>query len=421
VVMVGTEMSVLDKGQVRRSRLPADPDPMMLRWQFYTSNPVGAPSMMFRAAAVKLLHGYLREAFQYAEDFDFSHRMLRLGSIAVMPEYLVVYRRHDSNLTRTRRDEMIAKTAAVLRDAYAALPVADRGDDARLAAEHFVGRTPVRSLAVLEGLGSLLNRLVDAFVAKHDLSGDGRDCLIAHATKLWWSTIQTSLRAGIVIPAALGYGRFGGGGIGRPTVHQIACWTVSGVAAKRLEPLRRLMAAVTRHSPAEARGDLILKGTRFESEPILGDEPPRLFVVVDAEEEFDWEKPFDRSQTAVTSMGSQWRAQTIFDSYGLRPVYVVDYAIASQAEGYEPLRSFLDRRGCMIGAHLHPWINPPFEETVSNYNSFAGNLPPDLEARKLSSLVEMIRHNFHIPARFFKAGYGSGGIRCKRCPGLGLS
>src|SRR5580704_15894010 len=47
VVMVGTEMSVLDGGQVRRSRLPPDPDPMILRWQFYISNPVGHPSMMF--------------------------------------------------------------------------------------------------------------------------------------------------------------------------------------------------------------------------------------------------------------------------------------------------------------------------------------------------------------------------------------
>ena len=173
--------------------------------------------------------------------------------------------------------------------------------------------------------------------------------------------------------------------------------------------------------PAEASGGIILKGTQFEPEPILVDEPPRLYVVVDAEEEFDWEKPFDRSQTAVTSMGSQWRAQSIFDCYGLRPVYVVDYAIASQAEGYEPLRGFLDRRGCMIGAHLHPWINPPFEETVSDYNSFAGNLPPDLEARKLSSLVEMIRRNFHIPALFFKAGrYGIGPHTMQTLARLGL-
>jgi hypothetical protein len=421
VVMVGTEMSVLDGGQVRRSRLPPDPDPMMLHWQFYISNPVGHPSMMFRAAAVKLLDSYLREVFQYAEDFDFSHRMLGLGSIAVVPEFLVVYRRHHANLTRTRRDEMIAKTAGVLRDAYSALLSTDCAAEAGLAAEHFVGGSPVCSLAVLEDLGVLLDRLVDAFVTKYDLSGDSRDRVIAHAAKLWWATIQTSLRAGTVIPAALGYGCFRRSGVCRPAMHRIARSAVSGFAAKPLQPLRRLAAVATRRSSAGANGGIVLKGTHFEPEPILVDEPPRLFVVVDAEEEFDWEKPFDRGQTAVTSMGSQWRAQNIFDCYGLRPVYVVDYAIASQAEGYEPLCGFLDRRGCMIGAHLHPWINPPFEETVSDYTSFAGNLPPELEARKLSCLVEMIRHNFHIPALFFKAGrYGIGPQTMQTLCRLGL-
>jgi hypothetical protein len=421
VVMVGTEMSVLDEGQVRRSRLPPDPDPMMLRWQFYISNPVGHPSMMFRAAAVKLLDSYLREAFQCAEDFDFSHRMLRLGSIAVVPEFLVIYRRHQANLTRTRRDEMIAKTAAVLRDAYTELLGGDCAAEARIAAEHFVGGTPVRSLAVIKELGVLLDRLVDGFVTRHDLSGDSRDCVIAHAAKLWWATIQTSLRAGTVIPAALGHGRFRRSGACRPAMYRIARSAVSGFAATPLQPLRRLAGVATRRSATVADGGIILKGTRFEPEPILVDEPPRLFVVVDAEEEFDWEKPFDRGQTSVTSMGSQWRAQDIFDCYGLRPVYVVDYAVASQPEGYEPLRGFLDRRGCMIGAHLHPWINPPFEETVSDFNSFAGNLPPDLEARKLSCLVETIRHNFHIPALFFKAGrYGIGPHTMQTLARLGL-
>ena len=121
VVMVGTEMSVLDGGQVRRSRLPPDPDPMMLRWQFYISNPIGASLDDVPRRAVRIARRLSARGFQCAEDFDFSHRMLRLGSIAVVPEFLVIYRRHQANLTRTRRDEMIAKTSAVLRDAYTEL------------------------------------------------------------------------------------------------------------------------------------------------------------------------------------------------------------------------------------------------------------------------------------------------------------
>jgi hypothetical protein len=131
--------------------------------------------------------------------------------------------------------------------------------------------------------------------------------------------------------------------------------------------------------------------------------------VVDTEAEFDWSKDFDRSLTNVSSTRQQKSAQTIFDGYGARPIYLVDYAVASQADGYQPLREIFDQRRCAIGAHLHPWVNPPFEEAISEYNSFGGNLPADLEERKLRTLIAMIKRNFGVSPLFFKAGrYGTG-------------
>ncbi|WP_428485678.1 glycosyltransferase [Rhodopila sp.] len=421
VVMVGTQMSVLSNGQIRRSRLPADPDPVLLHWQFYTANPLGHSSMMFRASAVGLLDSYLREAFQYAEDFDFSHRMLQRGGIAVLPEFLVIYRHHDASLTRTRRNEMMCKTAAVLRDAYTALLGVDSAAEALLAAEHFVAGTPVRSLAVLARLGLLLNRLVDAFVAKHDLSGNRAAGVIGHAARLWWATIQTSLRAGTVIPAAFGHDCFRWSSLGRPGMPRLARSAVSGVTGAALQPLQRLATAIARPSLIKADGGIILNGVGLALEPIRQDDPPSLYVEVDTEAEFDWGKPFERGQTAVNSIGSQWRAQAIFDAYGLRPIYVVDYAVASQAMGYEPLRGFLNRHSCVIGAHLHPWINPPFEETVSDYNSFAGNLPAELEEQKLAALIDMIDRNFKVFPLFYKAGrYGIGPHTMQTLARMGL-
>ena len=121
-------------------------------------------------------------------------------------------------------------------------------------------------------------------------------------------------------------------------------------------------------------------------------------------------------------MAFQERAQAIFDRYGLRPLYVVDYAVASQPEGYEPLRAILGRHACAIGAHLHPWINPPFEEVVSQRNSFAGNLPSDLEERKLRVLCDAIRQSFGISPLFFKAGrYGLGSHTLETLRELGFA
>ncbi|MHC4956501.1 MAG: WalW protein, partial [Planctomycetota bacterium] len=91
---------------------------------------------------------------------------------------------------------------------------------------------------------------------------------------------------------------------------------------------------------------------------------PILLVVSDTEEEFDWGKPHDREATSVTAMAAIGRAQAVFDEYGVRPCYVIDYPVVSQAEGYEPLVAIHRDGRCEIGAHLHPWVSPPHDEEV---------------------------------------------------------
>jgi hypothetical protein len=135
------------------------------------------------------------------------------------------------------------------------------------------------------------------------------------------------------------------------------------------------------------------------------DETPHLMVVVDMEAEFDWSGPLSRSATSVKSVRCEINSQRIFERYFIRPVYVVDYAVASQADGYEPLTELLADERCIIGAHLQPWANPPFLEDVSNRrNSYAGNLSPELERDKLASLISMIERNFRVRPTVYRAG-----------------
>jgi glycosyltransferase involved in cell wall biosynthesis len=136
---------------------------------------------------------------------------------------------------------------------------------------------------------------------------------------------------------------------------------------------------------------------------------PRLVVIVDAEEEFDWAAPFSRANRNVKTVAAQVIAHRIFDRYGIVPSYAVDYPVASQEDGYLPLRELMQSGRCEIGAQLHPWVTPPHEEEVSEKNSFAGNLPPDLERRKIALLTEMIERNFGRRPKLYRAGrYGAG-------------
>jgi hypothetical protein len=136
---------------------------------------------------------------------------------------------------------------------------------------------------------------------------------------------------------------------------------------------------------------------------------PVLLVLIDAEEEFDWDGGFRREHTGVTAMAHVERAQAVFDEFGITPTYVVDYPVASQRAGSEPLREIAESGRAVIGAHLHPWVSPPFEEELSRRNSYPGNLPRALEAAKLASTVEAIERNLGVRPRIYQAGrYGLG-------------
>lgn len=135
---------------------------------------------------------------------------------------------------------------------------------------------------------------------------------------------------------------------------------------------------------------------------------PRLIVFVDAEEEFQWDT-FSSGSVSVRNIAAQTRAQEIMAEFGVQPTYLVDYAVASQPEGFLPLRKILDAGACTIGAQLHPWINPPLDEQLTVRNTYHGNLPVALEHAKIECLTNTIKANFGVRPTTFKAGrYGTG-------------
>ena len=135
----------------------------------------------------------------------------------------------------------------------------------------------------------------------------------------------------------------------------------------------------------------------------------RFMVFVDTEEEFDWGQPFDRNSRSTTHMKTLPDAQKRLAAHGANPVYLVDHPIATDPKAVEILRPLQEAGACSIGTHLHPWVNPPFEEEVNRTNSFAGNLPASLEHAKLKCLTETIEAAFGRRPIIYRAGrYGVG-------------
>jgi hypothetical protein len=150
------------------------------------------------------------------------------------------------------------------------------------------------------------------------------------------------------------------------------------------------------------------------------DAPPLLTVVVDTEEEFDWNAPFSRSSTSVESLAELGRFQEVCEEHKVSPTYVCDWPVITSELGRSTIGSYLERGKCQLGAHLHPWVNPPHDEELSSHNSYPGNLAPDLEREKLEQLTSAITERFGLEPRVYRAGrYGLGPRTAEALEALG--
>ena len=136
---------------------------------------------------------------------------------------------------------------------------------------------------------------------------------------------------------------------------------------------------------------------------------PRFFLTVDTEEEFDWSRPFDRDLHTLAHIPRLAKFQEFCENERVRPIYLVDYPVASSTLAADLLRDAVQAGRADVGLQLHPWVNPPHDEDVNERNSYAGNLPRETEAAKIAALRDRIEEAFGLAPLIYRAGrYGLG-------------
>lgn len=135
----------------------------------------------------------------------------------------------------------------------------------------------------------------------------------------------------------------------------------------------------------------------------------RFAIFVDTEESFDWRKPLDRTSHHNRAISALPDAHARFAARGVPVTYLIDYPVATDPWSIAALKEILGDGRSAIGTQLHPWVNPPFDETLSVPNSFAGNLDAKTERAKLVTLTDAIEAAFGARPRVYRAGrYGIG-------------
>ena len=137
---------------------------------------------------------------------------------------------------------------------------------------------------------------------------------------------------------------------------------------------------------------------------------PQLLILVHAEEEFNWGEPFSRTHRDVSHIKHLLRYQAMFSQFGASVAYALSYPVVENDQSALIVKKLIgESNNVSIGMHCHPWVNPPYDEQVNNYNSYPGNLTKNQERDKLFHLHRKIENTLGQKPLFYLAGrYGIG-------------
>ncbi len=197
-VLVATDTDIIERDRLRDSGRGShgDTNPVVLRWMLHVGNPLVHSSVMFRAEAARRLGVYLRQDYEFCEDYDFYLRLLALGEIAILPQRLTILREHAGRASKRFEAALNANAIRLLSDLYGRYLGADSAEAAGLVIRYLATGDAVPDAATLLRLGDLLDRLHTAYAGCTRLSAAERALVADHTGRLWWRLVRASLRMG---------------------------------------------------------------------------------------------------------------------------------------------------------------------------------------------------------------------------------
>lgn len=136
----------------------------------------------------------------------------------------------------------------------------------------------------------------------------------------------------------------------------------------------------------------------------------KLIITIDTEADNQWSR---KEAIEVKNIEYIPRFQELCTRYHFKPTYLITYEMAISEKFLATVGAYQAEERAEIGAHLHPWTNPPLIPLTSNdyqYHPFPHEYPQDVLQQKVTILTETIERNFGRRPRTFRAGrYGFDG------------
>ncbi len=126
-------------------------------------------------------------------------------------------------------------------------------------------------------------------------------------------------------------------------------------------------------------------------------------VTVDTEADNQWSHPGNLSCKNIVHLP---RFHRLVREHGFLPTYLVTHEVATDGPSMEIINRLVAGGG-EVGAHLHPWSNPPYERAIEwerTYHRFPNELDPGELRDKLLTLTKAIETSFGARPTSFRAG-----------------
>jgi hypothetical protein len=130
-------------------------------------------------------------------------------------------------------------------------------------------------------------------------------------------------------------------------------------------------------------------------------------ITVDTEADGAWDYGAT-SKVTVENLAHLPRFQALCDRYGMKPTYLCTYEVA-KSDAFATLVEWQRDGRAELGAHLHPWTNPPFENgaidfDASEYPGYPSELALDQFRAKMTALTELIAERSGRRPTSYRAG-----------------
>lgn len=144
-------------------------------------------------------------------------------------------------------------------------------------------------------------------------------------------------------------------------------------------------------------------------------------IVIHTEEEFDWSGGFNRKNTDVTHGAELTNMCENMLALGCKITFAMDWSFVTSEQGLRCIKHMQTQHAEKVefATHLHPWVNPPFDEqdtsvdsqsaNIKEVLSYPGNLDAELEKAKLENLSDRIELvTSYKPTTYLAGRYGVG-------------